>query len=73
MSMMRESLQRRLSHLENECDILAQAVDSLSAQLEEAYRRLQQFDPAFVAQKLAIAMRSPDFQEASIGRAQLET
>lgn len=59
MSMTESHLRRRLSHLESECDMLARAGDNLSLQLQEAYRLLQAYEPAFVAEKLGIPYTAP--------------
>ncbi len=54
MSMMISSLKRRNDALQQECDNLAQGIDRLSAQLQEAYTLLQKHEPDFVNERMGI-------------------
>lgn len=55
MSMLVSSLKRRNEALSAECDTLSLAVDNLSAQIQEAYSLLRQYEPDYVDMKLGIA------------------
>lgn len=52
MSMMINSLKRRNDALQQECDTLAQGIDNLSRQLQEAYQLLEPHEPDYVLSKL---------------------
>ncbi|SEH22518.1 hypothetical protein [Rhizobium sp. NFR12] len=52
MSMLTTSLKRRIEALQNECDLLAQGMDNLSLQLQEAYHHLKDHEPAYVARQM---------------------
>jgi len=52
MSMLTTSLKRRIEALQNECDLLAQGMDNLSLQLQDAYHRLKDHEPAYVARQM---------------------
>lgn len=52
MSTLADSLKKQNAMLQGEVERFAAAVDSLSAQLSEAYSVLRQHDPVYVAGKL---------------------
>ncbi|CZT36351.1 hypothetical protein [Rhizobium sp. 9140] len=61
MHMMINSMKRRNEALQNECDMLAQGFDTISAQLTEAYALLQKYEPEYVDRKL-----NPNRPEAAV-------
>lgn len=58
MTMMISSLKRRNEALQSECDTLAQGIDNLSNQINDAYEHLKKHEPEYVAEKLGLPARA---------------